>query len=103
MEPTHEDWNKLIKMMKFLAKIKDDMLMLKANNLQIAKCNTNVSFAVYSNFCSHTGISLLFGKETITRVSRKQMMNTRSLIEAELVGADKAVGLILWTALFMES
>ena len=30
-------------------------------------------------------------------------MNTRSSTEAELVGADEAVGPMIWTALFMES
>ena len=30
-------------------------------------------------------------------------MNTRSSTEAEIVGADKTVGPILWTLLFMEA
>ena len=35
-------------------------------------------------------------------MSRKQKLNTRSSTEAELVGADDASQLILWTKLFLE-
>ena len=37
------------------------------------------------------------------RISRKQKLNTRSSTEAELVGADDASVMILWTKLFMEA
>ena len=36
-------------------------------------------------------------------ISRKQKLNTRSSTEAELVGADDASVMILWTKLFMEA
>jgi hypothetical protein len=36
-------------------------------------------------------------------ISRKQKLNTRSSTEAELVGADDAATMILWTKLFMEA
>ena len=35
-------------------------------------------------------------------MSKKQKLNTRSSTEAELVGADDAATMILWTGLFME-
>ena len=35
-EPTQQDWKKLVKMMKFLKQTKNDVLTLKAKNLQIA-------------------------------------------------------------------
>ena len=37
------------------------------------------------------------------RISRKQKLNTRSSTESELVGADDASQLILWTQLFLEA
>ena len=36
-------------------------------------------------------------------MSRKQKLNTRSSTEAELVGVDDAMNLILWTKLFLEA
>ena len=35
-------------------------------------------------------------------MSMKENLNTRSSTEAELVGADDAATMILWTGLFME-
>ena len=42
------------------------------------------------------------GKGAVTSLSRKQGMNTRSSTEAEVVGADEAVGSMLWSKLFLE-
>ena len=36
-------------------------------------------------------------------MSRKQKLNTRSSTEAELVGVDDGINLILWTKLFLEA
>ena len=43
------------------------------------------------------------GSGSIINMSRKQKLNTRSSTEAELVGADDASTMILWTRLFMEA
>ena len=101
--PTQQDWIKLVKMMNFLQQTQQDILTLEANNLEVANWHTDVAFAIHPDFCSHTGMNLLFGKGTITGVSRKQMINARSSTEAELVGADKTISPMIQTALFMES
>ena len=36
-------------------------------------------------------------------MSRKQRLNTRSSTEAELVGVDDGINLILWTKFFLEA
>ena len=95
INPTQNDWSKLVKLMKFLKHTKHDMLTLEPTNLEVANWHTDVAFAVHSDFQSHTGMNLSFGKGTITGVSRKQTMNTRSSTEAKLVGADEAVGPML--------
>jgi hypothetical protein len=46
---------------------------------------------------------MTFGTGVPITMSRKQKLNTRSSTEAELVGADDAVNMILWTKLFLES
>ena len=81
--------------MKFLDQTKEDVLTLEAKNLQIVNWHTNIAFAVHPDFWSHTGINLSFGKGTITGVSRKQKMNTRSSTEAELVRADEMMNLMI--------
>ena len=42
------------------------------------------------------------GKGATVSVSRKQKMHTKSNMEAELVGADDASILILWTKIFLK-
>ena len=58
--------------MKFLNKTQEDILTLEANNLEIANWHTNVAFAVHSDFCSHTGMNLSFGKGTVTSMSQNK-------------------------------
>jgi len=46
---------------------------------------------------------MTLGAGALQGLSRKQRMNTRSSTEGELVGADDASVLIMWTLLFMEA
>ena len=46
---------------------------------------------------------MTYGTGTPITMSRKQKLNTRSSTEAELVGVDDAVNMILWTKLFLEA
>ena len=62
----------------------------------------DASFAVHPDYRSHTGAVMTFGEGSIIAMSKKQKLNTRSSTEAELVGADDAATMILWTGLFME-
>ena len=71
INPTQSDWNKLVKLMRFIKHTKNDMLTLEPKNLQEANWHADVTFAVHPDFCSHTGINLSFGKGTVTGVSRK--------------------------------
>ena len=43
---------------------------------------------------------MTLGEGSIIAMSKKQKLNTRSSTEAELVGADDAATMILWTGLF---
>ena len=51
---------------------------------------------------SHTGAVMSMGDGAIILMSKKQKLNTRSSTEAELVGVDDAMNLILWTKLFLK-
>jgi hypothetical protein len=61
--------------------------------------------AVHPDFKSHTGATMHFddGRGAVQYVSRKQILNTRSSTESELVGADDLSVMILCTKLFMEA
>jgi hypothetical protein len=101
--PTKEDWQKLVKLMRFLKSTANDMLTLKADGSKIVKWYADASFAMHPDFWSHTGAVMKMGKGAITSISRKQGMNRRSSTEAEVVAADEVVGAMLWTKLFLQA
>ena len=45
---------------------------------------------------------MTMGSGAMQVISKKQKLNSRSSTEAELIGADDAATMILWTKLFME-
>lgn len=51
---------------------------------------------------SHTGAMVSLGKGSVYSASTRQKLNTKSSTEAELVGVDDAMSMILWTRQFME-
>jgi hypothetical protein len=100
--PSEDDWKKLIRMLEYVKGSLDDVLRLAADDLHVVKWYVDASFAVHPDFKSHTGASMTYGKGAPMTMSRKQKLNTRSSTEAELVGVDDAVNMILWTKLFLE-
>jgi hypothetical protein len=90
--PTKQDWEKLVRMMKFLISTRNDCLTLQADGSKNLYWHVDASFAVHGDLKSHTGGNFTMGKGTIAHVSRKQSLNTRSSTEAELVAADDLAG-----------
>ena len=89
--------------MKYLNGTRALNLTLSADSVNVIKWYVDAAFAVHPDYKSHTGAVLTMGKGAIVSMSRKQKMNTRSSTEAELVAADDAAGLILWTKLFLKA
>ena len=89
--------------MKYLNGTNNLKLRLSCDNLNCIKHWVDVAFAVHPDFRSHTGSITTLGKGSISSMSRKQKLNTRSTAEAELVGVDDAITQVLWTKLFMEA
>ena len=102
-EPDESDWSKLVRLMKFLNKTRKRVLTLHADSLHVIKWYVDASFAVHPDFKSHTGAVMTMGQGGMINISRKQKLNTKSSTDAELVGADDAAVMILWTKLFMEA
>jgi hypothetical protein len=102
-KPTEEDWQKLMRLLKYLNGSRDDKLHLRADSVNVIKWYVDASFAVHPDFKSHTGAVMTMGNGAIQSMSRKQRLNTKSSTEAELVGADDSSTLVLWTKLFLEA
>jgi hypothetical protein len=101
--PNQDDWDKLVRMMKYLQQTSKDCLTLKADGTGDLKWYVDASFAVHPDMRSHTGATMTMGAGAITSISRKQGMNSRSSTEAEVIAADEVVGPMIWTKLFLES
>jgi hypothetical protein len=101
-QPRESCWRKLIHMLKYLNGSREDVLTLSAENLHVIKWYVDASFAVHSDFKSHTGAVMTMGQGAIQSMSQKQKLNTKSSTEAELVAPDDASVKILWTKLFLE-
>ena len=102
-EPNQDDWAKLCQCMKFLHQTAQDKLIINVDDLRVLKWWVDASFAVHPDFRSHTGAVMSFGRGAPITISSKQKLNTRSSTDAELVGVDDAMALVLWTKLFLEA
>jgi hypothetical protein len=58
---------------------------------------------VHPDIKSHTGGTLSLGKGSVYSTSTRQKLNTKSSTEAELVGIDDVMPLILWTRYFLDA
>ena len=101
--PNENDWNKLIRLVKYLNGTKSLKLTLSIDDLRVIKWYVDASFAVHADFKSHTGAVMTMGRGAMQVMSSKQKLNTRSSTEAELVGVDDPMTKILWTKLFHEA
>jgi hypothetical protein len=101
--PNHDDWGKLMRLMRYLNGTRSDILILSADDLHVIKWHVDAAFAVHPDFKSHTGGAMTYGRGCPITASKKQKLNTRSSTEAELVAADDMATPILWTRLFMEA
>jgi hypothetical protein len=103
-DPNQADWEKLMRVMKYLNGTRNEYLVtLSADNLRVVKWYVDASFAVHPDFKSHTGAVMTLGKGAMQSIARKQKMNVRSSTEGELVAVDNAATMILWTKLFLEA
>jgi hypothetical protein len=101
--PDEDDWGKLRRLMRYIKGKINLPLIMREDSLNVIKWWVNDSFATHDNFQGHTGGTVPLGKGSITRVSKKQKINTRSSTEAELVGAHYMLPQIMWIRYFIEA
>ena len=102
IKPDTDDYKKLRRVMGYLRGTKKLCLTLEADDLQVIKWWVDASFAVHQDMRSHTGGTMSMGKGSIYSASTRQKLNTKSSTEAELVGVDDMMPMILWTRQFLE-
>jgi len=93
--PNHGDWEKLLRLIKFLRLTQHDIVTLEASNEQNITWYIVAAFGVHKGMKSHSGATITLGKRMVILGSTKQKINTRSLTEAELVGMDDYVSKVL--------
>ena len=98
-----DDWKKLGRIVKYLRKYPTLALTLEGDNLSIVKHYIDASYAVHRDMRSHTGGYTTLGKGAVITMSARQKLNTRSSTEAELVGVDDYMSMVLWTREFLNA
>jgi hypothetical protein len=86
----------------FLKVTVNDGLTLQADKNISIHWYLDATFAVHSDFKSHTGACMTLGQGAITSISTKQKINTRSSTKAELVSTDDIISKVIWTKHFIE-
>ena len=100
--PDIDNWKKLGRCLRYLRDTASLALTLKADSLSEIRWWVDASYGVHPDCRSHTGATMSMGQGSIYSKSTKQKINTRSSTEAELVGINDAMSMILWTRLFLE-
>jgi hypothetical protein len=102
-DPNQADWEKLMRVMKYLNGTKGENLTLSADDLRVVKWYVDASFAVHPDFKSHTSTMMTLGKGAMQSIVRKQKLNVQSSTEGKLVAVHDAATMILWRKLFLEA
>jgi hypothetical protein len=99
--PDTDDYKKLARCMRYLRQSAALPLILEAEVSNIIKWWVDHASAVHNDMKSHTGALMSLGKGAAYATSTRQKLNTRSSTEAELVGVDDVMALVLWTRYFL--
>ena len=100
--PDIDDFKKLGQCLRYVQETNDMPLILTASDPHVIRWWVDASFVVHPDMKSHTGVTMIMGCGSIYSLSTKQTINTRSSTEAELVGVNDAMGLIIWTRNLLE-
>jgi hypothetical protein len=100
--PNEQEWNKLIRVIKYLRGTLNLTLHLSANSDLTVNSFIDVSFASHPDAKSHTGEVITLGGGAIVSKSSKQKLVSRSSTEAELIGLSDGLSTVLWVKNFLE-
>ena len=100
------DWKKLRRLLGYLKLTIKLPLILCADGVNVIKWWLDVSYATHDNMQGTHWRNYVNGENrrgSIIIISKKQKLNTKSLTEEELIGADNAMPHMLWTMYFMDA
>ena len=101
-EPDEDDYKKLGWCIRYLHDNMDIPLTLEISDSGMLCWWVDASFAVHPDMKSHMGATVSLGGSCPFSLSLRQWSNTQSSTEAELVGVNDAMYLIIWNQLFLE-
>ena len=101
--PDLDDYKKLNRCLNYLEGTQDMYLTLGTEDNYPINWWVDASFAIHQDMRSHTGATVSLGRGSIINKSSKQKLNTRSSTEAEVVGVNDAMTMVIWMALFIEA
>jgi hypothetical protein len=100
---TEQDWLKLKRVLECLRGTLDEHLTLGADDSSLMFAWVDASHAAHKDMRSHTGGVVSFGIGAIMSKSSKHKINTKSLTEAELVGASDYLSCPIWAKKFLSA
>ena len=98
-----DDWKKMKCCIKFIKQSREDKRIIGCFNLKELFTWVDTLFAVDLNMRSHTGGTISMGYGMINFHSSKQMLNTKSTTESEIVGISEYVPFNICIVIFYEA
>ena len=98
-----QDWEKLVRLMKYLNGTQKYHLTLSIDTMGIIKWFVDSSFAVHPNFKSHSGGSMTIETGAVISSSMKRKLNTTSSTEVKVVSVSDLAPKIFLMKLFIEA
>ena len=101
-EPRKDDDNKLTRVLGYLEKTLKDKRKIGTIDLQNLVTWVNASYAPHKDMKSHTWGVMSFGHGALHTRSSEQKLNTKSSMEAELVGVSDYLPYNIWMSNFLK-
>jgi len=101
-EPTEDDLNKLMRVLKYLNGSCDLPLKFTKRDFLDLDAYSDASYAVHHDCKSHTGGVIRLGGSVIFTQSSKQTLNAKSSTEAEIIALSDICAQLTWARLMLQ-
>ena len=101
LNPQRGDFNKLVRTIQYLRGTHDMGIVLGVQDPPCVYAYVDASYAVHPDMKSHTGCVISLGMGPIYAKSSTQRLNTKSSMEAELVGLSDCNNQAIWSRNFL--